>query len=187
MYCKFCGKYTNETDAVCAECKSRTAKNAAPQNFSCGQSYGGAGYNGGAPQFGGTMPPVNARQPQSPYGKMYGFGPALAAAICGCIGGLVLIYGGAAILAFLPAYMLSSDTLLTLQITYIFMIVTGFVLGIIALALGINGVRKFSTAKRNGGKPIATLVLGIVGLAAGAVTMLLGLIMLIVVVPSMFV
>ncbi len=187
MYCKFCGKYTNETDAVCAECKSRTAKNAAPQGGIQGQPpYGGAGYNGGN-VYRGMTPPAPAPQPGSPYGKLYGFGPALASAICGCIGGLVLFYGWLSILVFLPAFVLSSDSLLTWRITYIFMIAVGFILGVIALVLGIKGMRSFFVAKRNGGKAIAALVLGIVGLVSGALTMLLGLIVLISVVPGMFV
>ena len=106
-------------------------------------------------------PPVKP-QPiyTNPADKMLGFGKALTATIMGVIG-FIVSYIGFFLVIWQNIGNTDSGTAC---------IVISIPLAIIALILGISSIKVFSSRKNLRPKPVATLVLGIVGVASSALT-----------------
>lgn len=58
-------------------------------------------------------------------------------------------------------------TIVSLEYVFLTMIALGLVLGIVALVMGLKGIKQYKLDKRNGEKKRSTLILGIVGTALG--------------------
>lgn len=152
MYCVKCGKAVNELNGdLCSDCAGQPV-------------YGQPVY--GQPVY---VQPVYGQPVKPPYGdpanKMVGFGGALSATIMGVIG---FIFSYIAIVMFMVSrmpYIGGSST------TPVFLALIGLTLSIAALALGISSIKVFSGFKNARPKPVATLVLGIVGVANGAISL----------------
>lgn len=107
------------------------------------------------------QPPVKP-QPiyTNPADKMLGFGKALTATILGVIG-FILSYVGFLLVIWQSIGDVDSGAAF---------IVISIPLAIIALIFGISSIKVFSSRKNLRPKPVATLVLGIVGVASSALT-----------------
>lgn len=108
--------------------------------------------------------PVNApaATPEDPTNKMYGFGKALTATILGVIGFFFSIFAFA-----------FSLTGMGVIIAFVLFYPGAIAMSVIALVFGIKSIKSFaSRSKQNCAKPVATLVLGIVGLAWAATSLI---------------
>lgn len=150
MYCKYCGKQTENQDGVCNECKEKNNRqtddffsDAPSQNYTYEQQ---------------------AKPVQNFYDKKFGFGQALTSTILGVVG-YIFVFIALEVIAILESY--GSD--ITAGIVFF---VLSLPMGIISLVYGIASIKRFKEASSHGVKPIATLILGIVGTVAGGLTLL---------------
>ena len=157
MFCKYCGKQLPDGD-ICPECAAKLEEKAAASNVappSASQNYT-ASYNGTA------------------ITKSFGIGKAIASIITG-ISGIIssVISFVFALLSFLGKF---PDTvyedMTPEQIEAFRSMAQGFSVAAIVL-LCISAA--LATAKAQGVKPIATLVVGIIGVVCGAVCLLMTL------------
>ena len=146
MYCKYCGKPTDNQDGVCQDCL--IGKQKQEDNF-----------------FDEPPTNINYANQQSPeeINKRFGFGPALASTILGSIGYVVAIIILETLAIFIE-YHEDFSSLIAVSILCLAM-------GVVSLILGIKSIQRFKTAKNKGVKPIPTLILGIVGVVSAAVTL----------------
>lgn len=156
MFCRYCGNQTDNPDGVCQDCRNAHAG----ANGNAGQGAPASPAYPGYPSapYGGGYNDVKTAQVQGPYDKKYGFGGALAATIVGVIGFFfayfALIFGAAAV---------AEASLVWVAVAFL---VVGVACSVIGLVFGIKGIRCFNEARLCGVKPVATLVLGIVGTVA---------------------
>ena len=112
--------------------------------------------------------PMYAQPVKPPYGdpanKKVGFGNALTSTITGVIG-FVLSY-----IAFMVSILTFGGGAASVFLTFI-----GVGLSIVALVLGIGSIKVFSGFKNARPKPVATLVLGIVGMVSSAIALWISL------------
>lgn len=151
MYCRNCGKETENADGICDECRAREA-NSRPSYYD---------------------PP----REDALYDKKYGFGGALAATIVGCVSA-VLTYIGLILIATVVVALgadygygelyIDPSIVEGWDIGGLVLTIIGGIASIVSLVLGIMSIKKFKEAQRHGVKPVATLVLGIVGTVASA-------------------
>ena len=140
MYCKYCGKPTENPSAVCDECLNKSVN---PE-----QVY--------AP-----VPPIVTPAPT--VSKSYRLGPAIVSTVLGTIGYIVSI---------VPMYYI--EIFATIGLDYSTIIALAFLslaMGIVSLVMGIVAINGFKAAKRQGVKPVVTLVFGIVGVVSAAITL----------------
>ena len=107
---------------------------------------------------------------------MDGFGRALASAILGTVASILMLVGFYIVLFALEFAVDDAGKLglATLEWSFILISVAPIVLSIV---FGIKSIKTFSINKKEGkAKPIATLILGIAGLANGAIALLLAII-----------
>ncbi len=167
-----CGKQTDNPDGICDECKAKAEqeKDVFFDEPTTAQPV--------AQPTVTTTPPTNMT-------RMYGFKKSLAGTILGVIG---------YVFAMIPSVLFNiyeifeqTGTFTASELNEIatvyqgmswFFFVVALPLGILGLIFGIQGINKFKEAKAQGVKPVATLVLGIVGVAGDAVTLLFCLITL---------
>jgi len=100
--------------------------------------------------LGSAPSPIPAGFPPGPPGSGQGNGIATAALVCGIIGVL---------LAWVP-----------------FVVVAGFVLAVLALVFGIQGIRRANVSQSGRGKALAGVILGTVGLALSVLGVLLSVV-----------
>jgi hypothetical protein len=174
MFCTKCGKQI-EQGTVCSECAAKSAANSynpgaqtgyAQQGY--GQTYGqqtnGQAYTAGANFYQPYTAP--AQSPASDKNnKMLGFGKALTSTILSTFG---LLFAYVADILFLA---------LDVEAAMILSIFT-MPLAIIPLIFGISSIKVFTSCKNSRSKPIATLILGINGLAVSAGAALIDIIVL---------
>ena len=149
MYCNKCGAQIPEGELLCSECKAEEER-ARKERES---------------RFEERLKDELRFHPAGSYSRMYGFIPALVAAILGHIA-LSLAVGS------LRAFMRADGVnILSVILIYSFLTFPGFVCGVIGLRFGINGLQLVKKSKENGITPIAPMVLDIVGIVSSAVGM----------------
>ncbi len=134
MYCRYCGKKTENTDGVCNDCRN-----------------GADGIVGGAA-----------------YDKSYGYKDALFACVYGSITVFFAVIG-----YFMACVYVTTIPGLVISVLF------GFG-SLPAVIVGAKSIKRFIEAKRNGVKPVATLVLGIVGVATSGFALLFALLSVVV-------
>jgi len=161
MYCTKCGKQIDYDALVCKECcekereallsstETETAEEKAQAYYSPvptapAASNESASY---AAADNGEMYP-------DPDNRMFGFGKALTATILGFVG-FLFSYIGLIFTAIIPA------------VGIVFFVISAAP-SIISVIFGISSIKCFARRKSHCAKPIATLILGIAGLAQGA-------------------
>lgn len=170
MFCKYCGKQLPDGD-ICPECAAKLEEKAAASNVvtpSASQNYT-ASYNGTA------------------ITKSFGIGKAIASIITG-ISGIIssVISFVFALLSFLGKF---PDTVYEdmtpeqieafrsmaqgFSVAAIVLLCISAALAAVALVFGIKSIKNFTIAKAQGVKPIATLVVGIIGVVCGAVCLIM--------------
>lgn len=151
MYCTKCGKWTGDNATLCKDCQA--AADMAAATARAAQE---------APPFTGDLNALlrsGAIAPADPENKMFGFGRALASTIVGTIG-------------FIVSYMAMIIGIFNEE-TGIALVIIGAVLGMIALVDGVVSIAIFrARCALKCSKPVATLVLGIVGLVSAALALL---------------
>lgn len=171
MFCRNCGKPTPNGEMMCRDCLAE--QNAQPQ-----QEEPFAELNNNTRQQPSTnqpfqtytqppmYPPFQPAPPKSG-NRMEGFGKALTATILSNVG-FVFAYIALIVLAMATEY--GYDTIYFSEISgpSFFCALIAIGLAIPSIILGAQSIKTFKTAKaENRVKPIATLILGIVGLASG--------------------
>ena len=155
MYCRNCGKEIGPNETLCTDCRIEEILNAkAPAQ------------------------PQPAPAPVQTGSKKEGFGGALTSTILGAVAFFISCYAFGLVLgimlemnagygSYIPEYIMSQGIILT---------VISLGMGVPSLILGILGMKTFFRAKNEGRiKPVPTLVCGIIGLASGALTLLMSL------------
>lgn len=161
MHCSRCGKEINYEATVCLECEAQANMNSSFYNAEPAQpTYQQPVYQ--QPMY---QQPVYA-QPMMQGGanpRMYGFGGALTSTILSVISWVFWMF------SMLGVYgMFVGGGAL-----FIIMTVITWGLCTASIVLGAISIKKFNEARRNGQPaPIATLILGISGLADGALAAL---------------
>lgn len=186
MYCYQCGKQIADSpDYLCDDCRAAKERESVFAEFNDGENVG-ADYINREPQ--------STQNENLPTGEMQaygynhngyykrdfstpqsdpkpslnpadtGFGKALAATIIGVVG-------------FVAAFISFEFSVLSLAGEMVGIAILATVcalgLGVLALVLGVQSIRRFKELKAAGlGKPVATLVLGIVGVAVAAYALL---------------
>lgn len=105
-----------------------------------------------------TEAPVvqNEKAMPEPQNRMYGFGKALAALFTG-VGGVIISYLTVIFAALIPT-------------AYPLFLMGSIALTVLPLIFGISSIKTFINRGRNCSKPVATLVLGIVGISLTFIT-----------------
>ena len=165
MYCRKCGKQMDYDAPVCKECEEMA-------NF-----------------FGNGAPIAPTPEKPAPVGsRMEGFGKALTSTIIGVVSFIVVLIAMVLITAAITEdavydsyygyyYSYSNASSMVGVCTALSLICCGAV--VVALIFGIQSIKCFIAAKRSGAvKPIATLILGIVGVVMSALTFLYALLTL---------
>ena len=211
MYCRYCGKQTENADGICDECRAESASTQAQDALQNGANgmppygmpngvppYAPYGMPNGVPPYApygmpngvppydpygmpNGVPPYEAPMPSDPnmpnpgYTKNYGFGGALTSLLVGCVSSvityiaIILIamylaaYGYAETSIYIEEYMVEGFDVGGLVLTII-----GTLASVVSLVFGIISIKKFADAKKYGVKPVATLVLGIIGVVASS-------------------
>ena len=143
MYCKFCGKETDNLNGVCNDCANKSDSL--------------------------TPPLVNTTNNEinSGYDAKYGLSNAIAATVITAIG---LILGYVAYALAIGSFVSTNGILsfITLIVN-----VPSIILSIVGIKKGINGISDFKFARAHNRAPVATLILGINAIACGASTLLI--------------
>lgn len=200
MYCRKCGKKIDYDAPVCKECEAEETNDlfgeftvASSEKQEDNYSYGESAFVESEKRKNETYSePFIAPEPQIERDKKEGFGKALTATIMGCIGVFISFIVLCVMLALVEefsvayeewessygsSYAYSDEVLVaggvaTLVVSIFFTLVS-LGLAIPSLILGIKSIKCFSRARKEGRvKPIATLVLGIVGVVSSAITLL---------------
>ena len=113
MYCRYCGKQTENADGICDECRAESASTQAQDALQNGANgmppygmpngvppYAPYGMPNGVPPYDpygmpNGVPPYEAPMPSDPnmpnpgYTKNYGFGGALTSLLVGCVSSVI--------------------------------------------------------------------------------------------------
>lgn len=179
MYCIKCGKQIDSGN-MCSDCSGADFTQAPPAYTQ--PPMGGYQYNNTAPTANTTPivtppPAVKTTPAQStsafaattklpdPNNAMYGFGKALASTIMSTFG-------------FIFAYVFFAVTMVMGESGIFVSMIFVLPLIIVPMIFGISSIKVFNARKATCAKPIATLILGIVGLATSAIAALVELIFL---------
>lgn len=171
MYCKKCGKQLDHDGDICKACAENEAYFGSAQQES-------APAQEAAPTI--APAPAQAAQPIAQDGdKKFGFGKALASTIMGAISnGMASIASGVPLgieLAIMELGYATGSAEIALggiAITIILALIS-IGLAIPALIMGIKSIKTFNERKSAGyAKPIATLVLGIIGVVCAGFALL---------------
>lgn len=172
MYCNKCGKKIADGEILCEECKAEEAKSAAAEREVT--TY-----------FGDER----VTKPAAPkYTRMFGFGPSLASAITSIVGVAFVFVAFIYRLAIIVMKIAQRETgevipeevfviFTTLAITFT---VIGLICAIIGLIFGIKAIGHVKEAKSDGVKPIAPMILSIVGTVSAGIALALFLMTMIV-------
>ncbi len=204
-YCRKCGKQIETNDEYCEECRNQeliygngeaTQQSQAyqpeqpyqqqyqpeqpyQQPYQQQQPYGQQFYQQPEQPYQQQpygQPASQPEQPKENSGRMDGFGRALASAILGTVASILMLAGFYTVL-FALEFAVDEAGKIALAVSgwvYIIISVAPIVLSIV---FGIKSIKTFSINKKEGkAKPIATLILGIAGLANGAIALLLAII-----------
>lgn len=149
MFCQKCGKFMDYNAPLCRDCEAanRQAANpgpyAAPNQMPFNQQYAAPTYPQG-------------RMPEDPGNAMFGFGKALTSTLLSFFG-FIMAYVAYFVALFngdFPVWIFSLP------------------MGIISLVFGIQSINCFKARRAPCARPVATLVLGIIGLIFGAISLL---------------
>ena len=172
MFCTKCGKQIDYNSTVCNECAR--AENSF---FDASQQYNTY-----------PQPPIVEPTPEPKKGsRMVGFGGALASAILGEIaaafGIIAFLFSVGGFVDALTAAMLADGAAAFEEIAFLFNFVSGdllgfcaffvigaIVMGIIAIVKGAKSIKVF---RESSPKPIATFILGLVGIVGSALAFIL--------------
>lgn len=172
MYCNKCGKKIPDGELLCEDCKAQEAKSTAVEREVT--TYFGE---------------ESAAKPAAPkYTRMFGFGPSLAGAITSVAGLAFVLVAFIYRLALIVMRIAERETseVIPEEVFIIFtaMIITFVVIGLICAILGlifsIKAIKLVKEAKANGVKPIATMVLSIVGTVSAGIALALFLMTMVV-------
>ena len=172
MFCKYCGKQLPDGD-ICHECAAKLEEKASASGASAAPvpQKNRATYNG------------------AEITKSFGIGKAITSIITGGAGVISSAFGFVfALLAFLGK---APDTVYEgmtpeqieafrsmaqgFSVAAIVLLCISAALAAVALVFGIKSIKNFTIAKAQGVKPVATLVIGIIGIVCGAVCLLMTL------------
>lgn len=135
MYCKKCGKFTDNQDGLCEDCKTKESVNTT-NNVDTLNTV--------------DTPPVYTEEQKSADRRL-GLGGAIASAVMGFV---------AFIISYISIFLSALIPVLSL-----FLMVAVIVLGIISLTKGIKSITIFiKNGKEKRARPIATLIVGIGGI-----------------------
>ena len=168
-YCRRCGKQIETNAEYCEECRNQSiygnggTTQQQSRDYRPEQSYQQQSYQ---------QQPCGRQdsRPEENNGRMDGFGKALASTILGAV---------ATVLVFICYYIIGVSFAGSLGVfgsVALLFAILGFVpaciaTSIISIVCGIKSIKTFANSKNNGrAKPIATLILGINGLADGALS-----------------
>ncbi len=174
MYCRKCGKQINYDAPYCLECQEMDALFITPEEEQAKQRTQESAY---------TAAPAYQPAPQPLQGdRKEGFGKALASTILAVVSYFLVCIAlgviGALDTYSYYGYSYASDEWAAAMVFMLMSIGTA----VPALIMGIQSMKCFFRQKREGKvKPVATLVLGIVGMATSAFTLTLALFMLLIV------
>ena len=145
MYCKYCGKYTENLNCICDDCVGKS------------------------PYATGVTMANTSEQPviiNNEYNSKYGRGNAIKAFIFSLVATFLagVAYGIYIVaLAMLEEYAYDVEVKSLLTTGFIFT-VPALVFSIIGLIKGIKSIKNFKEAKANGATPVPTLVFGIIAI-----------------------
>ncbi len=157
MYCTKCGKEI-ESGSICTACAVNPPVNPIPPvnqqppQYQYQQNYSQHGYSGNNPE---PQQPLYSNQPD-PRNRMYGFGKALTSTIMSNIGLSVAYLALGFVATEYHAFLGFMFFLFALPLT------------VIPFILGLQSIKTFNRRKAPCVRPVATLVLGIVGVAISA-------------------
>lgn len=172
MYCRKCGKQIDYDSPICKECQEELIHSISQVEPKV--------------EVKEVVQPQQAQKPQPQGSRMEGFGKALTSTILGVVSYVLVLFafifivaGGAARDATMyDEYAYSSATSMFSLGIVCMMISIG--LAITSLILGIKSIKCFIKQKKEGKvKPIATLILGITGVAGSGLTFFFGFLALI--------
>ena len=181
MYCKKCGQEIDPNVGYCKDCEQNDMFFSS-KNVNNGQPYQSPNY--GAPQMPDPSQTPTAK-PEQPGDWKFGFGKALAATILGAISYFIMAIALGVPMGIIEELELAAESGMAVSdlsaiaglgavVTLVFFVLA-LALAIPALILGIQSIRCFVRRKKEGYvKPIATLILGIVGTATAAFAFLFG-------------
>lgn len=199
MYCRKCGKKIDYDAPVCKECEAEETNDlfgdfAATPSEVQEDSYGEVVFAESVEQSQeeSHFKPFTAPDSQVEGNKKEGFGKALTATIMGCIGVFISFIVLCVMVALVEEFSLAYEEWETIYgssyaypeevlvdggvgmlVVSIFFTLVSLGLAIPSLILGIKSIKCFSHARKEGrAKPVATLVLGVVGVVASALTLL---------------
>ncbi len=199
MYCRKCGRYFDGSADLCVECAQNEAnakvENNAPQyGANNAPQYGAPQYGAnnapqyGAPQYGAPQYNANYNQtvssvtPVRQGSRTAGLGFGVVGFIFAMVALIMIIAGygsayDAALDVTFGSYYGNVESFRSTLTTASALCWVGIVLGVIAVIFGPVAISKFVKTKRNSGvKPVPTLVFGIISLAEGVGSILVGLI-----------
>ena len=161
MYCKYCGKQTENTFGICDGCLGKLDE-------IYGEKPAVTEPDAPAEQVALTAPvsanelPVTTEK-TAEYGKLYGLGEAITSAVLGIENIIILIamraFGGV-------VNVLNFADNLAQFVSYLF--IFGIPIAIISLTFGSKAVKKYARASKAGVKPFVTLIFGIIGIVVSA-------------------
>ncbi|MBQ7408398.1 MAG: hypothetical protein IJW13_03905 [Clostridia bacterium] len=153
MYCKYCGKYTENLNCICNDCVGKSP------------------YATGVTMANTSEQPVINNEYTSKYGRsnaIRAFVFSLVSTfLAGVAYGLVLVA-----LALIEEYVDKAEIKSMLSTGFIF-IIPALVFSILGLIKGIKSIKNFKEAKANGATPVPTLVFGIIALVEAAAAILI--------------
>ena len=173
-YCRKCGKQIETNDEYCEECRNQSIYGNGGTTQQQSRDYRHEQFY--QQQFYQQPCGRQDSRPEENNGRMDGFGRALASAILGTVASILMLAGFYTVL-FALEFAVDEAGKIALAVSgwvYIIISVAPIVLSIV---FGIKSIKTFSINKKEGkAKPIATLILGIAGLANGAIALLLAII-----------
>ncbi len=200
MYCRKCGKKIDYDAPVCKECEAEETNDLFGEFTAASSEKQGENLSYGEVAFAESVEsqeeshfkPFIAPDSQVEGDKKEGFGKALTATIMGCIGMFISFIVLCVMVALVEEFSLAYEEWETIYgssyaypeevlvdggvgmlVVSIFFTLVSLGLAIPSLILGIKSIKCFSHARKEGrAKPVATLVLGIVGVVASALTLL---------------
>lgn len=183
MYCRKCGKYIEYNADCCKDCEEVTTyfdgKDSVNPYGAYNNPYGnGNGYNNPYGNSNAYGNPYNTHYnaPQPVGDRKEGFGKALASTILSSIAFFLIIIAFSMVSVALEEYSYGyyyDDYYSSTMDSAIVLAVLSLSMAIPSLIMGISSMKTFFRAKNAGRvKPVATLVLGIIGLATSALTLL---------------
>lgn len=178
MYCRKCGKQVNDGEELCEECRHNDLVFGEEKIDKASAGYGSAnaGNNGnaGAGYASNAAYTYPGYQPAPANSRMYGFGRALTSTILGIAGVIMQSISSGFAQSALADY-LDMSSLFT-SLGWVFLLLS-LPFAVVAVILGIKSIKAFKYIKSQGGaKPVATLVLGIIGVAAAGLAICYALI-----------